>query len=291
MSRFFKTILFLIVLIVVVPMMFLFIVDQRQYAIVFQLGEIKEVIKEPGLHWKWPVIQNIRYFDRRIMTLESPGPEMYFTSEKMNVLVDSFVKWRIADPRLYYESVSGDEQRARIRLAQTVNDGLRGEFSKRTVHGVISGERDKIMAEMRGKANEDSKKIGVEIVDVRLKRVDYTPAISESVYRRMEAERERVAKELRSQGGAQAEKIRAEADRTRDIIEAEAYRDAQKVKGEGDASAAAIYAAAYNRHPEFYAFYRSLEAYRNSFASKNDLIVVEPEGNFFKYLHNFENTD
>jgi modulator of FtsH protease HflC len=264
----------------------IFTVDQRQYAIIFQLGEVKEVITEPGLNFKFPLIQNVRYFDRRILTLDSNEPERFITSEKKNVLVDSFVKWRIVDPKLYYISVGGDEARARTRLSQTVNAGLREEFGKRTVHDVVSGERDKIMEDMRAKADQDARKIGVQIVDVRLKRVDLPTEVSESVYRRMEAERKRVANELRSQGSAEAEKIRADADKQREVIVAEAYRDAQKIKGDGDARAAAIYAQAFNQNAEFYAFYRSLEAYRNSFRSKGDVIVVEPNSDFFKYLKN-----
>ncbi|MDA0190150.1 MAG: protease modulator HflC [Proteobacteria bacterium] len=264
----------------------IFTVDQRQHAIVFQLGEVKDVIEEPGLYFKWPLIQNVRYFDKRILTLDSADPERFITSEKKNVLVDSFVKWRIVDPKLYYISVAGDEARARTRLAQTVNAGLREEFGKRTVHDVVSGERDKIMEEMRQKADLDARKIGVQIVDVRVKRVDLPAEVSESVYRRMEAERKRVANELRSQGFAEAEKIRADADKQREVIVAEAYREAQKIKGEGDARAAAIYAQAFGQNPEFYAFYRSLEAYRNSFGSKNDVIVVEPNSDFFKYMKN-----
>ena len=210
----------------------------------------------------------------------------FITSEKKNVLVDSFIKWRIVDPKLYYMSVGGDEMRARTRLSQTVNAGLREEFGKRLVHDVISGERDKIMDRMREKADIDARRIGVKIVDVRLKRVELPDEVSGAVYSRMEAERKRVANELRSEGAAEAEKIRADADRQREIIVAEAYRDAQKVKGEGDAKAAALYAEAFSKSPEFYAFYRSLEAYRNSFASKNDVLVVEPNSDFFKYLKN-----
>lgn len=264
----------------------IFTVDQRQYAIIFQLGEVREVISEPGLYFKWPMIQNVRYFDKRILTLDTADPERFITSEKKNVLVDSFVKWRIVDPRLYYISVAGDEARAKTRLSQTVNAGLREEFGKRTVHDVVSGERDKIMEQMRAKADLDARKIGVQIVDVRVKRVDLPTEVSESVYRRMEAERKRVANELRSEGSAEAEKIRANAEKQREVIIAEAYRDAQKIKGEGDAKAAATYAQAFNQNPEFYAFYRSMEAYRGSFKSKNDVIVVEPNSDFFKYMKN-----
>lgn len=262
----------------------IFTVDQRQYAIVFQLGEVRNVIDEPGLYLKWPVIQNVRYFEKRILTLDSAEPERFITSEKKNVLVDSFTKWRIIDPKLYYVSVAGDESRAKTRLSQTVNAGLREEFGKRTVHDVVSGERDKIMEQMREKADLDARKIGIQIVDVRVKRVELPVDVSESVYRRMDAERKRVANELRSQGSADAEKIRADADKQREVIVAEAYRDAQKLKGEGDAKAAATYARAFEGSPEFYAFYRSLEAYRSSFKGKNDVIVVEPNSDFFKYM-------
>ena len=263
-----------------------FTVDQRQYAIIFQLGEIKEVITEPGLAFNWPMIQNVRIFDKRILTLDSPEPERFLTAEKKPVLVDSFVKWRINDVKQYYISVGGDESLARTRLAQTVNAGLREEFGRRTVHDVVSGSRDSIMVDVQKKADADIRTIGVEIVDVRLKRVDLPPEVSESVYRRMETERKRVANELRSQGAAEAEKIRADADRQREVIVAEAYRDAQKVKGEGDAKAASIYGRAFGENAEFYAFYRSLEAYRGSFKNKSDLLVVEPSSDFFKYLKN-----
>ncbi|MEW5889626.1 MAG: protease modulator HflC [Pseudomonadota bacterium] len=275
-----------ILTVLVLLAMSLFTVDQRKYAIVFQLGEIKEVISQPGLNFKWPLIQNVRYFDKRILTYDSPEPERFLTSEKKPVLVDAFVKWRIVDVRQYYISVQGDESRAQIRLSQTVNSGLREEFGKRTVHDVVSGQRDKIMDDVRQKADQDARSIGVQIVDVRLKRVDLPQEVSESVYRRMETERKRVANELRSKGAAEAEKIRADADRQREIIIAEAYREAQRIKGEGDAKAAAIYAQAFSQNPEFYAFYRSLEAYRQSFKSKNDVLVLEPGSEFFKYLRN-----
>jgi membrane protease subunit HflC len=264
----------------------LFTVDQRQYAIVFQLGEVRSVIEQPGLHFKWPLVQNVRVFDRRILTLDSQDPERFITSEKKNVLVDLFVKWRITDVKQYYISVGGNERLAETRLLQTVNAGLREEFGRRTVHEVVSGERDKIMEDMRSKANVDAVKIGVEIVDVRLKRVDLPTEVSESVYRRMEAERKRVANELRSRGSAEAEKIRADADRQREIIVAEAYREAQKVKGEGDAQASAIYSDAFGSNPEFYAFYRSMDAYQKSFRNRSDVLVLEPSSDFFRYLKN-----
>jgi modulator of FtsH protease HflC len=264
--------------------MSLFTVDQRQFAVVFQLGQVKEVISSPGLNFKWPLIQNVRYFDRRILTMDTPEPERFITAEKKNVLVDHFVKWRIVDPTLYYVSVLGDESRARTRLLQAVNAGLREEFGRRTVHDVVSGARDQIMEDMRSRADQDARKIGVQILDVRLKRVDLPLEVSESVYRRMEAERKRVANELRSEGGAIAEKIRADADRQREVIVAEAYREAQQIKGAGDAKATGVYAQAYGQSPEFYSFYRSLEAYRESFASKNDVLVVDPSSEFFKFM-------
>ena len=273
-----------IIVVLVVASLGMFTVDQRQNAIVFRLGEIISIKKEPGLYFKVPILDNVRFFETRILTLESPEPERFLTSEKKNVLVDSFVKWRIVDVKQYYISVGGDEQRAQTRLAQTVNSSLRDEFGNRTVHDVVSGERDKIMALMREKANEDARKIGVHVVDVRIKRVDLPQEVSESVYRRMEAERKRVANELRSTGAAESEKIRADADRQREVILAEAYREAQQVKGLGDAKAAAIYADAYQQNPEFYAFYRSLDAYRQSFKNKTDMLVLDPNSEFFKYL-------
>ncbi len=262
----------------------LYIVDQRQNAIVFQLGEVVSVRTDPGLYLKIPMVQNVRLFDSRILTMDAEEPDRYITSEKKNVLVDLFVKWRIIDVKQYYISVRGDEEMAKVRLVQTVNASLRDEFGTRTVHEVISGQRDQIMDVMRRKADADARKIGVEVVDVRLKRVDLPAEVSESVYRRMEAERTRVANELRSTGAAESEKIRADADRQREVILAEAYRDAQKIKGEGDAKAAEIYAEAFQRNPEFYSFYRSLEAYKKSFRNKGDMMVLEPNSEFFKYL-------
>lgn len=267
----------------------LFIVDEREQAILFQLGEVVDVKTSPGLYFKIPVAQNVRYFDSRILTLDTEEPERFITSEKKNVLVDFFVKWRIVDVKQYYISVRGDEALARTRLAQTVNSSMRDEFGNRTVHEVVSGERDRIMEIMRQKANVDAKKIGVEVVDVRLKRVDLPQEVSDSVYRRMEAERKRVANELRSTGAAEAEKIRADADRQREVILAEAYREAQTIMGEGDGQAAAIYAGTFEKSPEFYTFYRSLEAYKKSFKDRGDMLVLEPSSEFFKYLNNPEN--
>lgn len=262
----------------------IYIVDERQQAILFQLGEVVEVKTEPGLYFKIPIAQNVLFFEKRILTMDSEEPERFITSEKKNVLVDLFVKWRIIDVKQYYISVRGDEALAETRLAQTINSSLRDEFGNRTVHDVVSGERDTIMEIMRQKADFDARKIGVEVVDVRLKRVDLPQEVSESVYMRMEAERKRVANELRSTGAAESEKIRADADRQREIIMAEAYRDAQKTKGEGDSNAASIYAEAFKKDAEFYAFYRSVEAYKKSFNSKSDIMVLEPTSEFFKYL-------
>lgn len=262
----------------------MYVVDQRRTAIVLQLGELVDVKTEPGLYFKVPLLQNVLNFDKRILTMDSVEPERFITAEKKNVMVDSFVKWRIFDVKQYYISVRGDEQLAQTRLMQTVNSIMREEFGKRTVSDVVSGERDKLMLVLREKADADARKIGVEVLDVRLKRVDYPLEISESVYRRMDAERKRVANELRATGNAESEKIRADADRQREVILANAYRDAQKVKGDGDAKAAALYASAYGRNAEFYAFYRSMEAYKQSFKSKSDVMVVDPSSSFFKYL-------
>lgn len=264
----------------------MFTVDQRQNALVFQLGEVVSVKKNPGLYFKLPLVQNVRYFDTRILTLDAAEPERFITSEKKNVLVDSYIKWRVIDARQFYVSVGGDETRAQIRLNQTVNDGLRAEFGKRTIHDVVAGQRDKVMNLIRTKADQDARKIGVQVVDVRIKRVDLPESVSENVFRRMEAERKQVANELRSTGAAEAEKIKADADRQKQVIVANAYRDAQRVKGEGDAKASAIYAAAYDKNPEFYAFYRSMQAYRDSFKSKSDVMVLDPSAHFFKYMKN-----
>lgn len=265
--------------------MSLFTVDQRQATLVFQLGEIVDTKLKPGLYFKIPLVQNVRNFDTRIMTLDPVDPERFITSEKKNVLVDYFVKWRITDVRTFYVSFGGDEARAVNRLAQTVNDGMRAEFGKRTVHDVVSGERDTVMDVLRKSANADAKRFGVEILDVRIKRVDLPTEVSDSVYRRMDAERKRVANELRSTGAAEAEKIKAEADREREVILAEAYRDAQRIKGQGDGKAAEIYAKAYGKHAEFYAFYRSMESYKASFKDKQDVLVLQPNSAFFRYMN------
>jgi len=262
----------------------LYTVDQRQNAIVFQLGEVKEVVIKPGLHFKWPLLQNVRLFDMRILTFDDAEPLRFLTQGNRPVLVDSFVKWRVADVRQYYVSVQGDEFRAQTRIKQTISGALRDEFGARTVLEVVSGEREQVMNRVRDKVDQDLKRIGVEIIDVRLKRVDLPQEVSESVYRRMEAERKRIANELRSTGAAEAEKIRADAERQREVILAEAYRDAQRVRGEGDAKSASIYAAAFNQNPEFYSFYRSMEAYRSSFRGRNDVMLLEPNSDFLRYF-------
>ncbi len=286
MSKHLGSLLVALVVVLVVLSGSIYTVDQRQNAMVFQLGEVVSVKKTPGLYFKLPLVQNVRYFDTRILTLDAADPERFITSEKKNVLVDSFIKWRVVDVRQFYVSVGGDETRAAIRLNQTVNDGLRAEFGKRTINDVVSGKRDDVMRTIQAKADQDARKIGVQVVDVRIKRVDLPESVSENVYRRMEAERKQVANELRSTGAAEAEKIKADADKQKDVIVAEAYRDAQRVKGEGDATASAVYASAYGKSPEFYAFYRSMQAYRESFKSKSDVMVLDPSADFFKYMKN-----
>ena len=273
-----------IILLLIILTLSTFTVDQREHAIVFRLGEIVSVKDKPGLYLKAPVIDNVRFLEKRIMTYDPPQPDRFITSEKKNVLVDSYIKWRIIDPSQYYVSVNGDERQAERRLSQTVNDGLRAEFGKRTILEVVSGDRSEIMDILKERADRDSRAIGIEIIDVRLRRVDLPKEVSESVYQRMNAERKAVANELRSQGFADSEKIRAEAEREKDIIITEAYRDAQKIKGEGDAKASRIYANTFSKNKEFYDFYRSLEAYRKSFSGKEDIMVLDPNSDFFKYL-------
>ena len=264
----------------------IFVVDQRKFAVVFSFGQIVRVIEKPGLQIKYPApFENVRFFDHRILTIDNPEAERFITAEKKNLLVDSYVKWRIVDPRKFFISFKGDERLAQDRLTQLVRSALNEEFTKRTVRELISDQREQVMQGIRKKVADDAADIGVEIVDVRLKRVDLLAEISDSVYRRMEAERKRVANELRSTGAAESDKIRANAERQRDTILAEAYRDAQKIKGAGDARATALYAEAFGRDPQFAQFYQSLEAYRNSFKDKKDIMVVEPNGEFFKFLH------
>lgn len=262
-----------------------FVVDQRRFAIVFALGQVRDVITQPGLHFKLPPpFQNVIYLDKRILTLDTPDADRFITAEKKNILVDAFMKWRITDPRLYYVSFSGDESRARDRLSQIIKAALNDEITKRTVREVISGERGAVMNAVKDKVVAEAKEIGVGVVDVRLKRVDYIEQINNSVYERMKAERARVANELRSTGAAESEQIRADADRQRTVIIAEAFREAEKIKGQGDAKASAIYADAFGKNPEFAKFYRSLEAYRSSFKNRADVMVVDPNSEFFKYF-------
>jgi membrane protease subunit HflC len=262
-----------------------FVVDQKRFAIVFALGEVREVISQPGIHFKLPPpLQNVMFLDKRILTIDTPDADRFITAEKKNILVDAFVKWRITDPRLYYVSFNGEENRARDRLNQIVKAALNDEITKRTVREVISGERGKVMDAIVGKVVTEAKQIGVGIVDVRLKRVEYVEQINNSVYDRMKAERTRVANELRSTGSAESEKIRADADRQRTVILAEAFRDAEKIKGEGDAKASEIYAGAFGKNPEFYKFYRSLEAYRTTFKNHGDVMVLDSSSDFFKYF-------
>ncbi len=262
-----------------------FTVDERERAIKFRLGEIVKTDFEPGLYFKLPLVNNVRKFDARIITLDA-NPERYLTSEKKNVIVDSFVKWQIADVGTYYTAMGGDEHNANLRLSQIIKDGLRGEFGKRTIQEVVSGERAEIMAILTENAAEQAKEFGINVVDVRIKRIDLSEDVSTSVFLRMEAERARVAKDLRSKGAEAAERIRADADRQRTIIIADAFRAAEQLRGEGDGEAAAIYAAAYEQDAEFYSFYRSLNAYRDSFKDKSDIMVLDPANDFFKYFKN-----
>jgi membrane protease subunit HflC len=263
----------------------IFVVDQRQYAAVFAFGELKRVVEEPGLQFKLPPpFQSVQFFERRILTIDTPDAERFITAEKKNLLVDSFVKWRIIEPRKFFISFRGDERMAQDRLNQLVKSALNEEFTKRTVRELISEQREQVMQNIRKKVAEEAADIGIEIVDVRLKRIDLLAEISESVFRRMEAERKRVANELRSTGSAESEKIRADAERQRDVILSRAYRDAQKIKGQGDARATALYGEAFNRDPQFAQFYRSLEAYRSSFKTKQDLLVMDPSSEFLKFM-------
>lgn len=275
------------IILLTVLMSTLFVVEQRQYAIVFALGEVRKVIDEPGLHFKLPPpFQNVLFLDKRILTLDTPEADRFITAEKKNILVDAYVKWRIVEPRLYFVSFTGEERRAQDRMAQIVKAALNEEITKRTVREVISGERAQVMGAIQKKVSDEAMRVGIGIVDVRLKRVDYVEQISASVYERMKAERARVANELRSTGAAESEMIRADADRQRTVILAEAYRDAEKVRGDGDAKATQIYGQAFGQSPEFFRFYRSLEAYRASFKDRGDMLVIDPTSEFFRYFKN-----
>jgi len=262
-----------------------FVVDQRQFALVFALGEIRTVISEPGLHFKLPPpFQNVVFVEKRTLTIDNPDADRFITSEKKNVVVDTYVKWRVDDPKIFYTSVAGRIASAEDRISRALRDGLNNEIATRTVNEVISGARERVMEGILKRVSEDAKQIGVQIVDVRLRRVDFAEEIRDSVFRRMESERKAIASERRSQGFAEAEKIRANADRQREGILAQAYRKAQTIKGDGDARAAAAYAASFGQNPEFASFYRSLQAYRESFNKRSDVIVADPQSEFFRYF-------
>lgn len=261
----------------------LYTVKQWERAIVFRLGEIVETNIGPGLHVMIPFVDNVRKFDARILTVEAEA-ERYFTVEKKNVIVDAFVKWRITDEADYYRATGGDERRAGQLLYEKINDALRNEFGRRTIQEVVSGGRAEITQKLNELVNIQAKDLGITIVDVRIKRIDLPNEVSTSVYQRMEAERGRVARDFRSRGAEAAERIRADADRQRTVTLAEAYRKAESIRGEGDAKAADIYAQAYGKNPEFYAFYRSLNAYKNTLNSRSDTLVLEPDSEFFKYF-------
>jgi membrane protease subunit HflC len=273
----------LLVIVTAVGSSAVYYVDEREKALVFQFGEIVRSTDEPGFHFKTPLINNVKYFDARVQTMDS-DPELYLTQAKKNLVVDSFVKWRITDAAAYYTTLGGLASNARNRLAQRVNDALRREFGNRSVQQVISGDRVEIMDFVRKTTDEEITSLGIEVLDVRLKRVDLDPDISERVYQRMEAERSRVAKDLRARGAEAAERITANADRQRAIILANAQQGAQEVKGQGDAEATGIYADAFNRDREFYRLYRSLNAYRTTFSSPDNLLVIKPDSEFFRYF-------
>ena len=260
-----------------------FTVDERELAIKFKFGEIVQSDYQPGIHFKIPFVNNIRKFDKRILTIDAK-PESFFTGEKKDLIVDSFVKWRIDNVEEYYKTTGGDEMRAGSLLYQTIKKSLRDEFGKRTIQEVVAGDRAEVMGIVTQQAREKAESLGIALVDVRIKRIDLPPSVSNSVYSRMRAERERVARDFRSKGAESAERIRADADRQSKVVLAEAYRDSEIVRGEGDAKAAEIYAKAYGRNPEFYRFYRSMDAYRATFADKSDMILIEPDSEFFRYF-------
>jgi len=262
----------------------IFVVKETERAVKLRFGEIVEYDVEPGLHFKVPVVNTVRKFDARILTLDA-APQSYLTSEKKALTVDSFVKWRVSDVAKYYTTSGGDEERLRRLLIQRVDAGLRNEFGSRTVKEVVSGQRDELMDKLSNQLNLIAKdELGVEVIDLRVKKIDLPPEVSESVFNRMRTERERLAKELRAQGNEVAEKIRATADKDKTIILADAYREAEEIKGNGDATATATYANAYSKDPEFYDFTRSLKAYESTFGSKSDILLINPDSDFFKYL-------
>ncbi|WP_446830431.1 protease modulator HflC [Candidatus Foliamicus sp.] len=263
-----------------------FVVDQREFAIRFRFGEIVDADYESGLHFKLPVVNNVEFFPKQILTINNPQ-EPFLTAEKKNLLVDFFVKWKISDVANYYTTL-GNETRAQQRLLEIIKDDIRAEFAKRTVPEVVSAERRELMFEMLSNARRAAAELGIDVVDVRVKRIEFRDEVSESVFQRMRQERARVASELRAEGAETAEQIRADADRQRTVILAEAYRDAEILRGEGDAKAAETYASAYNKDPEFYSFYRSINAYRNAFGDEGDLLVLDSDSDFFRYLNEAE---
>ena len=264
----------------------LYVVTEIERAVKLRFGEIVEFDVEPGLHFKWPIVNSVRYFDSRILTLDAQ-PQRYLTSEKKALMVDSFIKWRVKDVARYFTTTGGDEERAKRLLSQRVDTGLRNEFGVRTVKEVVSGERDELMTSLTIALDTIAQQeLGVEVVDLRVKKIDLPTEVSDSVYDRMRTERERLARELRAQGNEVAEKIRATADKDKTVILADAYREAEVLKGNGDAEATATYAAAYTKDPEFYDFTRSLQAYQATFESKGDILIIDPDSDFFKYLNN-----
>ena len=274
---------FLVPVVVLVIWASVFTVDERQRVILFKFGEIIRSDYEPGLQWKIPLINNVKKFDDRILTIDQK-PERFLTLEKKDLIVDSYVKWRIADVVQYYKTTQGDEITAGNLLYQNINNGLRDEFGKRTVQEVIAGDRTDIMGIMTAQASDVADKLGVEVIDVRIKKIDWPSNVTDSVYRRMRAERERVARDFRSKGAETAERIRADADRQSSVILAEAYRDSEIVRGEGDAKATDIYAKAYSKDREFYKFSRSLSAYQENFSNRGDVILLQPDSEYFKYF-------
>ncbi|MBI3772732.1 MAG: protease modulator HflC [Gammaproteobacteria bacterium] len=281
------TIIVSTVVVLIILLFSFFTVDEREKVILLQLGKIQRTDIKPGMYFRIPLVQTVRKFDSRVLTMDAE-PESFLTAEKKNVVVDSFVKWRISDVGRYYTAMGGSEALANQRLSQIMKDGLRGEFAKRTIQEVVSGERAEIMKILAASADKQVRDFGMEVVDVRIKRIDLKGTVSDSVYRRMESDRTRVAKDLRSKGAEAAERIRADADRQRTVILAEAYRESEQLRGLGDATASQIYAKAFQKDAEFYSFYRSLTAYKESFKNKKDLMVIQPNTDFFRYFGDSE---
>ena len=276
--------LVVLALVVIGILMSVYYVDQRELAIKFRFGEIVASDLSPGLHFKIPVVNNVQFFPSRIQTITNPQ-ELFLTREKKNLFVDFFIKWRINEVADYYRATRGEQLVASQRLLEMVKDGIRAEFAKRTVPEVVTAERRELMAEVLSKATSSAAQLGIDVVDVRVKRIEFSEDVSESVFNRMRQERARTAAELRAEGAENAEQIRADADRQRTVILAEAYRDAEIIRGQGDARSAEIYADAFQKNDEFYRFYRSIEAYRNSIGTENDILVLDSSGEFFQYLH------